>query len=649
MSTTTRDAARGDAAGNAAESNTAKSNTATTRKGAAAPSSRSRRRATAGDPAVTRPGAAPGEAAPRAEGTFATLRRGLALSPQLRNGLAGTLGLALLAMAGRVAVPIAVQKGIDYGLRAPDGVNLRVIAIVAAVTVAVLAVTAACSYLMMRRLFTVSETALAQLRTRTFRHVHDLSMLHQQSERRGSLVSRVTGDVDQITQFLQWGGVILLMSIGQITVTTVVMAIYSWQLTLVVFGAFVPAAFVVWRFQPRLAAAYGDVRKRMGALLAAISESVVGAEVIRAYGVGERTGERLDDAVTAHRRAQFRALSTSVKSFSAGELAAGLATAGVVVVGVLLGIGGDLSVGRLTAFLFLVTLFVQPVQIATEVLNEAQNAVAGWRRVLDVLDEQPDVADPGDDGEHLPAGPLGVAFTGVHFAYPGGPEVLSAVEVDVAPRRKVAVVGETGSGKSTFAKLLTRLMDPTHGEVLLSGVPVTNVRFASLRERVVLVPQDGFLFDDTIAGNVRIARPGASDADVTACFAELGLGDWVAGLPGGLDTAVGERGEALSVGERQLVALARAYLADPDLLVLDEATSAVDPATEVRLQRTLDAVTRGRTTVTIAHRLSTARAADEVIVFDAGRIVQRGHHDDLVTDADSVYGRLYAAWLAQTR
>ena len=340
------------------------------------------------------------------ESTLTTLRRGLALSPRLRVGLAGTLGLAVLAMVGRVAVPVAVQQGIDRGLNAPGGPDLRVIAVIVAVTVAVLALTTACSYLMLRRLFTVSETALAELRTRTFRHVHDLSMLHQQTQRRGTLVSRVTGDIDQITQFLQWGGVILLVSIGQITVTTVVMGVYSWQLTLVVLGAFVPAAVIVWRFQPRLARAYGQVRERMGALLASVSESVVGAEVIRAYGVGERTGERPDTAVEGHRRAQLRALTTSVTSFSSGEIAAGVATAGVLVVGVLMGVGGGLSVGQLTAFLFLATLFVQPVQIATEVLNEAQNAIAGWRRVLDVLDESADVADPVEDGQDLPPGPL---------------------------------------------------------------------------------------------------------------------------------------------------------------------------------------------------------------------------------------------------
>ncbi|MGV9764851.1 ABC transporter ATP-binding protein [Micromonospora tulbaghiae] len=581
------------------------------------------------------------------ESTWRTLRRGLALSPELRTGLAGTLALALVYMVGRVAVPVAVQRGIDHGI--VGGLDLDVISLTVAITAAVLVVTTACGYLMMRRLFTVSETALAGVRTRAFRHVHDLSMLHQQSERRGSLVSRVTSDVDQITQFLQWGGVILIVNLGQLLVTTAVMLAYSWQLTLVVLVAFAPAVLVIRRLQRRLAGAYGLVRQRTGTLLGAIGESVVGAPVIRAYGIAGRTARRLDTAIDGQRVAQQRAIRISIMGSSVGELAAGLALAGVVVVGVSLGVDGTLSIGQLTAFLFLVTLFIQPVQIATEVLNEAQNAIAGWRRVLDVLDVSPDVADPGEQGRELPPGPLDARFAGVTFAYPGGPPVLHDVTLDIPAKSRVAVVGETGSGKTTFAKLLTRLMDPTEGQVLLSGVDLRQVRFDSLRSRVVMVPQDGFLFDATVGENVRFARPDLTDERLTAAFAELGLSDWLDGLPAGLDTPVGERGEALSVGERQLVALARAYVADPDLLVLDEATSAVDPATEVRLQRTLDAVTRGRTTLAIAHRLSTAQAADEVIVVDRGRIVQRGPHEELVRDTDSVYALLYASWLEQTR
>jgi ATP-binding cassette, subfamily B, bacterial len=388
------------------------------------------------------------------------------------------------------------------------------------------------------------------------------------------------------------------------------------------------------------------VRRRVGDLLAAVSESVVGASVIKAYGVEARTEQRIDEAVDRHMRAGIKAQVLSAVAFSTGEIVAAVANAGIVVAGVLLGVGGQLSEGEVIAFLFLVTLFVAPVQAATEVLNEAQNAIAGWRRVIEVLDMPTDVADPGERGRDLPPGPVSVRFEHVSFAYPGGPEVLTDIDLEIAPQTRVAIVGETGSGKTTFAKLLTRLMDPASGRVLLSGVALTEVRFASLRRRVVMVPQDGFLFDTTVAGNARYGRPGASDRELETAFTELGLADWVAGLPHGLDTRVGERGESLSAGERQLVALARAYLADPDLLLLDEATSAVDPGTEVRLQRALDGLTRGRTTVTIAHRLSTAEAADEVIVVDAGRVVQRGPHRALVAQPGR-YAELYASWSTQ--
>ncbi|MBU2665727.1 ABC transporter ATP-binding protein/permease [Actinoplanes bogorensis] len=583
------------------------------------------------------------------DGTFATIKRGLALSPELRPGLAGTIGLALVQMSGRVAVPIAVQQGIDHGIRAEGGPDLQFVTVTVAVTFLALMISTLAGYLMTRRLFTVSETALGALRSRTFRHIHDLSMLHQQSERRGTMVSRVTSDVDQISIFLQTGGVQLLLASGQLLVSTIVMFVYSWQLTIVVLLAFGPAVAVIRLFQRRLAEVYGAVRERTGVMLGAIAESVVGAMVIRAYGVAGRTEKRLDTSIDNLRVAQQKALRTSVTSFSSGELGAGLALAAVVVVGVLMGADGGLSVGALTAFLFLVTLFIQPVQIATDMLNEAQNAVAGWRRVLDVLDLEPDVKDPDEVGVDLPSGPLSVRFQDVSFRYPGGPIVLADVDLSLRERTKVAVVGETGSGKTTFAKLLTRLMDPVEGEVLLSGTPLRTVKFAALRSRVVMVPQDGFLFDATIAENIRFAAPSLTDAQLVSAVAELGLADWLAGLPAGLETSVGERGEALSVGERQLVALVRAYVADPDLLVLDEATSAVDPATEVRLQRALDTVTRGRTTVAIAHRLSTAQSADEVIVVDAGRVVQRGPHASLVAEQGSIYAKLYASWLEQTR
>ena len=584
----------------------------------------------------------------RAAGSWRTIRRGLALSPEIKQGLAATLALALVATAGRIVVPIAVQQTIDRGLTGSAGVDLDFVRWVCLIAVVALVVTAWSAYAMNVRLFRASEAGLATLRTKAFRHVHDLSVLTQNTERRGSLVARVTTDVDTLSQFVQWGGILMIVSVGQLIVATVIMAIYSWQLTLLVWLSFLPLFILLRHFQRIVSAAYSVVRERVGIMLGAISESVVGAQAVRAYAIEKRTQARIDEAVENHRSAAVRAQRLVALTFSTGEVIAGIANAAVVVVGVLLGVAGDITLGKLLAFLFLVTLFVGPVQVGTEVLNEAQNAVAGWRRVLGVVDTPADVADPGPDGVVLPRGPIDVRFENVSYAYPGGPTVLHDLTVDIPPRSRIAVVGETGSGKTTFAKLLTRLMDPTTGRVLVDGVDLRDIRFDSLRDRVVMVPQEGFLFDDTVGANIRYGRPGASDEDVTLALTELGLADWLDGLPSGLDSRVGQRGESLSAGERQLVALARAYLADPDLLVLDEATSAVDPATEVRLARALEGITRGRTAVTIAHRLSTAEASDEVFVFDDGRLVQRGPHRELVAHG-GVYGRLHAAWVTQSR
>ncbi len=586
-------------------------------------------------------------------GAWATLVRGLQLSPELREGLGLTLALAVVATAGKVAVPVAVQQTIDGGVVGVDDPRLGVVTVAVALTALALVATSFAGYAMTYRLARASETALSAVRVRAFRRIHDLSILHQAAEHRGALVARVTSDIDQISRFIQWGGVILIVRGGQALLALAAMALYSWQLTLVVLlivGPMVP--LIAW-FQGVLSRAFDTVRERHAAMMTAVSESVVGAATVRAYGIEDRTEARIAERVEEEFRAQFRAGRLASTMFSSAEVVAGVATAAVVVVGVWLGLAGGLAppgepwVGRLTAFLFLVTLFVGPLRIATEVLEQAQTAISGWRRVLGVLDTEPEVADPVV-GPAIPEGPVGVRFDGVRFRYPTGGDVLADVDLEIGAQRRVAVVGETGSGKTTFAKLLTRLMDPTEGTVRLSGVPLPEVAFADLRKRVVMVPQDGFLFDGSIAENVRYGRPGTSDERVRLAFLELGLADWLDALPEAEHTRVGERGESLSVGERQLVALARAYVADPDLLVLDEATSAVDPATEVRIQRALDSVTRGRTAIAIAHRLSTAEAADEVLVFDDGRIVERGAHADLVARG-GVYAALHASWMAGTQ
>lgn len=592
------------------------------------------------------------EASTPREGSLRIIRRGLALSPAITAGWRRTVLLALLGTAGSSLVPIVVQRSVDSGLGDTQGAveSDRIVLVVGLAALLLLLVSGVASWAAKVRIFTGTERGLTQLRVRAFRHVHDLSMLTQNTQRRGSLVSRVTSDIDQISLFLQSTGMILVLSAGQMLVATVVMAVLSWQLTLVVIATFVPLALSLKFFAERMSVAYDRVRQTVADLLTTIAEPVVGASVVRSYAIEERTQQRIDDAIQTNYRSNVKAQTIVSVTFASAILVGGVANAAALGVGVWLGVVGDLSMGTVIAFIFLITLFVGPAQMATQVITEAQNAVASWRRVIELLETPADVVDPGPGVATLPTGDLGARFTHVRFAYPDGPTVLDDVDVTIAPRQRIAVVGETGSGKTTFAKLLTRLMDPVEGTVALGRddqwADVAEVSFADLRRHVVMVPQEGFLFDSTLAENLRYGRRSATDAELVTAIGDLGLVDWFEALPRGLQTRVGQRGESLSAGERQLVALVRSALADPAFLVLDEATSAVDPQTELRATRALEVLLEGRTSVTIAHRLSTAENADRILVFDAGRLVEDGSHDELV-DAGGVYQRLHASWIAQ--
>jgi putative ABC transport system ATP-binding protein len=406
--------------------------------------------------------------------------------------------------------------------------------------------------------------------------------------------------------------------------------------------------------QRRLVSAYADVRRRNADLLSSVSEVVMGAGVIRAYRAQVRTTQGVDRSIAAHRDSGIRAGTISAFLFPSGEVFSVLTVGAVIVTGVIIGPEGGLTAGALIGFVFLAYRFLEPVAEFTEILDQTQTAVAGWRRVLGVLERPLTVIDP-PDGATLPSGPPSIEVEHLTYRYRPRPgqdpdtvePALSDVSFRIEPGTAVAVVGATGSGKTTLAKLLTRLADPHHGAVLIAGHDLRDVRMGSLRSTMVMVPQEPFLFDTTIAANVRFGRPGADDASVRLAFVELGLEAWVESLTDGLQTRVGERGEHLSAGERQLVALARAYVANPTCLVLDEATSSVDALTEVRLARALDSLARGRTSVTIAHRLSTASRADRILVFERGRLVEDGSHAELL-GRDGHYASLYASWLDAT-
>jgi ATP-binding cassette, subfamily B, bacterial len=580
-------------------------------------------------------------------GAISVLRRGLRESPEMRAGIGFTIALALADTVGRLLVPILIQVVIDHGIDGPEGFRPTFVyasCAGAAVAVVLIYFAGRAAY---TRLTRASESALSELRIRAFEHIHALSIAAQNEQRRGAFVARVTADIEEIARFLEWGGISWVLGPSLMVGTVVLMFFYSWQLTLVVLVVIAPLFLIMRAMQRGMLRAYDDVRTSVGETLTEVSENVMGAAVVRAYGLEERMDRRLKRAIAKQYRTQMSAAKYQATIFPLGDLFGSVALAAVLAIGVTLGLHWGLSVGKLVAMLFLITIFLGPLAELSETFDLTQTAVAGWRKVLGVIDLPIDVVEPSP-GVELPEGALSVRVEHLRFAYAGGALVLRGIDAEVPAGAHVAVVGETGCGKTTFAKLLSRLADPTSGRIVLGGTDLREASAESRRRAVRMVPQDGFLFDTTIRENVRFGAERATDEDVRGAFAALGLESWVEGLPRGLDTEVGQRGENLSVGERQFVALARAQLAGPGLLILDEATSAVDPESERALAEALQRVSEGRTTLTIAHRLSTAEGADNVLVFDRGRIVERGSHEALIA-AGGVYAGLFESWLGNTR
>jgi ATP-binding cassette, subfamily B, bacterial len=579
--------------------------------------------------------------------TGATIRRALAEAPSLRQGLRLTLLMAMTGQGVTVVTPIVLQVLIDTEILSPDGVDMASVFRLAGIALGAVVVGVVVGRVSLLRLVRTSSTGLSDLRTKTFGHIMNQSVLHVQSERRGNLLSRVTSDITTLQEFMEWGGVGMIIAASQVLLATGVMVAYEWRLALIVFvGVAIYLTMMRW-FQRILARNYDQVRAEVGASLGVLSESITAIPVVRAYGTEEATKAKVAEALERRFQVEFRTARFGNILFSTAEVFAGLLTAALVIAGVLMGINLGLTAGTLIAFLFLANLLIEPLQILIETLEFAQSAASGLRRVIEVLDTEVEVNEP-ERPQSLPPGGLSAAFDRVHYTYPNGAEVLTDITVEIPVGSRIAIVGETGSGKTTFAKLLVRLMDPTSGTIHIGEVEASRIRLDELRSRVAFVPQEGFLFDDTVANNVRYGRIDASDAEVWTAFHELGLGEWVQGLPDGLNTMAGERGGNLSAGERQLIAMVRAWIGTPDLLVLDEATSAVDPALDVALRHAIDKLTEGRTSVTIAHRLSTAEGADQVLVFDHGRLVEQGRHRDLVV-CDGVYAALYADWATGTR
>jgi putative ABC transport system ATP-binding protein len=581
-----------------------------------------------------------------------TILRGLREVPVLRTGLWFTFALAALGSGGRVVVPILIQQAIDRGIigasdEAATSVDVALVARLSAIGLVAVLVAGAAFRQATLRLGVRSEQALYDLRERLIEHIHALSLADHSEERRGGLVARVTSDIETLAQFFQWGGMAWMRNTALMLIVSVVMMAYDPLLSVVAFAVALPLAAVLRAVQRRLVVAHGAARERNGEMLGAIAEVVSGAATIRAYGAGDHLGEVVETATERKAHQQIRAAWIGAFLFPSGEVFSVFTVSAVIGVGVWQGPESGMTAGALVGFVFLTYRFLEPIAEFTEIIDQTQTAVAGLRRVLTVLD-MPAGPPVAHSPVSLPNEPLAIGVDHVTFRYPTGDvDVLRDVDLTIPAGQQIALVGETGSGKTTLGRLIARFADTTSGAITIGGVDVREVDPVELRRRFVVVSQEPFLFDDTIRANVVFARPDSSTSEVERVITDLAVGDWVDSLENGIETRVGERGDTLSAGERQLVALLRAGLADPDVLILDEATSSVDALTEVRISRALDRLATGRTTIAIAHRLSTAARADRVLVLDDGVVVEDGHHSELILH-HGTYRRLYDSWVSAT-
>lgn len=541
---------------------------------------------------------------------------------------------------GVLAGPLLVRYGIDRGIAGDDPGALRR-AMAAYVSVA------AVSYLVYRQqvlaLSRAGEAFLRDLRRRVFAHLQQLPMSFYDRSKAGVVVSRLTSDIDSLSELLQVGLLQLLMNSLLLVLSLVVLFVVSWELTLVALLALPPVLVASRRFQRDSNAAYLEVRDGIGSTLSHLQESLTGVRVIQAAGREDYEVRRFAGRNQALYDAHMRSVRVQSWYLPVIEMAGYGTTALVVGIGGWRVVDGSESLGTVAFFVLTLNNLFEPIQQLSQLFNTVQSATAGLRKVFGLLDE-PVELDERPGAVDLPlSGPLEVAS--VTFAYADGTPVLDDVSLVVQPGERLALVGPTGAGKSTLAKVMARFYDPTAGSVRFGDVDLRDATAATLRQRIVVVPQEGFLFNGTLADNVRLARADATDDEVAAALDALGVLERFDALPEGLSTAVDERGSRLSAGERQLVSLARAALVDPAVLVLDEATSNLDPGTEALVEAAVERLSAGRTTVVIAHRLSSAVRADRVGVVVDGRLAQLGPHAELVA-LDGPYRALFRTWQA---
>jgi ATP-binding cassette subfamily B protein len=566
--------------------------------------------------------------------------RAARLSHGLGWSLAGAIAITLVATIVRLLGPLVIRGGIDNGIAFGDK---SVIIKAAGIYIGLLILQYFVTMISQWTVAYVGERYLVQLREVVFGKLLRLDMRFFSRTKSGVLVSRMTSDIESLQEFASDGAVLALSNLLTVAGVTVALVLVDWQMALAVFVVVGVLLGVTVVFQRQARRAYDQVRERIGIVLSSLQEGISGVRVVQAFTQEGYQATSFGRVNERHFEANMDAARAISWYFPVVAFLRIVAIVAALAIGASRVIDGSMTIGTLVAFLLYLDWFFQPIINLSNVYNLLQSALAALAKLFELLDE-PVAVDERPGAFDLPDPVQGsVDVRDVDFSYLDGTPVLHDVSLSVDAGERVAIVGETGSGKSTIAKLVMRFYDPSRGSVSVDGVDLRDVTRGSRVDTMALIPQDSFLFSGSLRENLVYAKPDATDEDVWRVLEEMQIHEWIASLPDGLDTEVRERGSRFSAGERQLVALARAFLADPAIIVLDEATSNLDPETEAKVEHALSALLTDRTAIVIAHRLRSAERADRVVVVDDGVIIAEGTHDELVERVDQ-YRELVEVW-----